>query len=98
MDLLETPAMIVRPKMPSQNFSADMNFSASCASSGEKKYSEMQLSRPPQKELQQAVASALPARPCSVIWYPSIAVAADAGVPGVWMRMAEIDPPKMAPQ
>ena len=29
MDLLETPAMMVRPKMPSQNFSADMNFSAS---------------------------------------------------------------------
>ena len=61
MDLLETPAMIVRPKIPSQNFSADMNFSASWASSGAKKYREMQLSRPPQKELQQAVASALPA-------------------------------------
>ena len=25
-------------------------------------------------------------------------VAADAGVPGVWMRMAEMEPPKMAPQ
>lgn len=59
MDLLETPAMIVRPKIPSQNFSADMNFNASWASSGAKKYREMQLSRPPQKELQQAVASAL---------------------------------------
>ena len=56
MDLLETPA-----KIPSQNFSADMNFNASWASSGAKKYREMQLSRPPQKELQQAVASALPA-------------------------------------
>ena len=29
MLLLETPAMMVRPEMPSQNFSADMNFSAS---------------------------------------------------------------------
>ena len=68
MDLLDTPAMMVRPKMPSQNFSADMNFSASCASSGAKKYREMQLSNPPQKELQQAVASALPAWPRRVIW------------------------------
>ena len=67
MLLLETPAMMVRPKMPTQNFSADMNFSASCASAGAKKYREMQLSRPPQKELQQAVASALPACPFSVI-------------------------------
>ena len=29
IDLLDTPAIIVRPKIPSQNFSADMNFSAS---------------------------------------------------------------------
>ena len=63
MDLLDTPAMMVRPKMPSQNFSADMNFSASWASRGAKKYREMQLKRPPQKELQQAVARALPALP-----------------------------------
>jgi len=27
-----------------------------------------------------------------------MAVAAEAGVPGVWIRMAEMDPPKMAPQ
>ena len=50
MDLDETPAMMVRPKMESQKYSADMNFSVSFASSGEKKYSEIQLSRPPQKD------------------------------------------------
>ena len=36
---------------------------ASCASSGEKKYSEMQLKRPPQKEAKQAVNKALAALP-----------------------------------
>ena len=45
-----------------------------------------------------AVPSALPAFPCLVSSYPSSAVAAEAGVPGVWIRMAEIEPPKMAPQ
>ena len=41
---------------------------ASCASSGAKKYREMQESRPPQKEEKQATASALPAFPCKVSW------------------------------
>ena len=50
MDLELTPAMIVRPKIDSQKYSADMNLSVSCESSGAKKYSEIQLSRPPQKE------------------------------------------------
>ena len=45
-----TPAMMVRPKIDSQKYSADWNFSVSSASSGAKKYREMQLSRPPQKE------------------------------------------------
>ena len=36
--------------MLSQKYSADMNFSVSFASSGAKKYSEIQLRRPPQKE------------------------------------------------
>ena len=50
MDLPETPAMIVRPKIDSQKYSAERNFSVSWASSGAKKYREMQLKRPPQKE------------------------------------------------
>ena len=37
MDLDETPAMMVRPKIESQKYSADMNLSVSFASSGEKK-------------------------------------------------------------
>ena len=49
-DLDETPAMMVSPKIESQKYSADMNFSVSLASSGEKKYRETQLSKPPQKE------------------------------------------------
>ena len=37
MDLELTPAMIVRPKIDSQNYSADWNFKVSWASSGAKK-------------------------------------------------------------
>lgn len=98
MDLLETPAMIVRPKVPSQNFSADMNFNASWASSGAKKYREMQLSRPPQKELQQAVASCLARLTLQRHLVPLYRRCRRRRVPGVWMRMAEMEPPKMAPQ
>ena len=29
---------------------------------------------------------------------PADVVAAEAGVPGVWMRIAEMEPPKIAPQ
>ena len=50
IDLPETPAMMVRPKIDSQKYSAERNFSVSWASSGAKKYREMQLKRPPQKE------------------------------------------------
>lgn len=63
MDLDDTPAMMVRPKSESQKYSGLLNFMASCASSGEKKYSEMQLKRPPQKEAKQAVNKALAALP-----------------------------------
>ena len=41
--------------------------------------------------------SALPALPCSASGYPSSTVADEAGVPGVLIRMAGIDPPKMPP-
>ena len=65
-DLDATPEMMVRPKIDSQKYSGEPNFMASCASSGEKKYSEIQESRPPQKEEKQATARALPALPCKV--------------------------------
>ena len=45
MDLDDTPAMMVRPKSESQKYSGLLNFMASWASSGEKKYSEMQEGR-----------------------------------------------------
>ena len=45
-----------------------------------------------------AMAMARPASPRFAIGYPSMTVAAAAGVPGVLIRMAEMAPPYMAPQ
>ena len=45
-----------------------------------------------------AIDNARPASPRRAIGYPSRIVAAAAGVPGVRIRIAEIDPPYIAPQ
>ncbi len=97
MDLLETPAMIVRPKIPSQNFFRRHEFQREL---GKQRGEEIQGNAAEKTVPERAPAGRGErlARLTSVIWYPSIAVAADAGVPGVWMRMAEMEPPKMAPQ
>ncbi len=82
-DLEETPAIIVKPKIESQKYSGLLNCIASSARNGEKKYREIQLNKPPQNEAKHATAKALAAWPFLVNSYPSIAVAAEAGVPGV---------------
>ena len=68
IDLELTPAMMVKPKRESQKYSGLLNFMASWASGGEKKYREMQLKRPPQKEARQATVSARAASPLRVSW------------------------------
>src|SRR5574344_1945867 len=61
IEFVLTPAMIVRPNMESQKYSGLPNAMASFARVGEKKYREIQLRRPPQKEAITAVPSAFPA-------------------------------------
>lgn len=53
---------------------------------------------PPQKDAMHASCNASPPRPFLVIGKPSIVVAAEAGVPGVLSRQAEILPPYVEPQ
>ena len=44
-----------------------------------------------------AMASASPARPCLVMAKPSWAVITEDTSPGMFMRMAVVEPPYMAP-
>ena len=44
-----------------------------------------------------AVASAGPPRPLRAIWLPSSAVTTDAASPGVFSRIAVVEPPYMPP-
>ena len=98
IDFVLAPAIIVNPNIDSQKYSAGPNFNARVARVGANKYNEIELSIPPIKEAITAVPKAFPAFPCTVSSYPSIAVAAAAGVPGVRISIADIDPPKIAPQ
>ena len=66
IELVLTPAMIVRPKIESQKYSGLPNAIASFASVGLKKYREMQLKRPPAKLAITAVPRAFPALPFKV--------------------------------
>jgi len=67
MESVLIPAMMVSPNRLSQKYSGLPNSMASLASMGAKKYREMQLRRPPQKEAMQAVARAFPAFPFRVM-------------------------------
>lgn len=70
-----------------------LNFSAQLASTGERNISTIMLSVPPLKEENVAALNASPAFPCFVSSYPSMAVAAAAGVPGILSKIAVIEPP-----
>ncbi len=52
---------------------------------------------PAMKEPMAEMASASPARPCLVIWWPSTAVSTEEASPGTFSRMLVTDPPYMAP-
>lgn len=96
IDLVLAPAIIVNPNIDNQKYSAGPNFNASVANVGANKYKDIELRIPPIKEAMTAVPKAFPAFPFNVSSYPSIAVAAAAGVPGVRISIADIDPPKIA--
>lgn len=98
IDLPEIAMMTDSPNTASMNISPGPNDIAMPAIVGERNVITSAPMMPPQKEENIAMESARPACPFWHIGYPSSSVAAAAGVPGAWMRMAEIDPPYMPPQ
>ena len=85
--------MMLRPNTPSRAFSCGPKRSEKFASGGARNSSANALSRPPQVEATtDSVRASLPS-PFCVIACPSHDVATLAGVPGVLMSTAEIEPP-----
>ena len=91
--LLHSETMIVRPNRQRENMSGAPNFSAYFAMVGAKNSRQAALTTPPAKEATNAISRALPALPWRARGLPSHAVAAEAGVPGVFSRMAVMLPP-----
>jgi hypothetical protein len=96
--LLEALAMMVRPKIDSEKYSAALNFKATLASWGAIRMRQKPLKRPPKTEAITPILRAFPAFPWRARGYPSNTVADAEGWPGALSKMAEIEPPYMAPQ
>ena len=87
------------PNIAKAKYSALENCNASFANCGERIIKQSELKIPPDKLANVDSPSARPG--CfrvTAMGYPSKVVAADAGVPGVFSKIAEIEPPYMAPQ
>ena len=87
--------MIEREKSISTEYSAGPNFSAYLAIGCAIRIRIILENRHPKAELNRAVFIAFPAFPFLASAWPSATVAAAAGVPGVPIRTAEIDPPNV---
>ena len=85
--------MMVSPKKQSVQYSGAPNLRASLASCGEMRISMMALMVPPTQEEVVEIPTARPPSPRAANCRPSIMVAAEAGVPGVPIRMAVMEPP-----
>jgi hypothetical protein len=78
-------------------YSAGPNFNANAANTGAMSNNIIVENTPPVKLATTETFRATPAFPILVSGYPSKAVVAAAGVPGVESKIAEIDPPYIAP-
>ena len=85
------------PKIERRKNSQDVNLSASFVRTGVRVITKMTLRNVPRKLEVVARKIASPPRPCFAIGCPSRAVAADAGVPGLFKRIADWQPPDIAP-
>ena len=87
---------MVKPKIAIRKYSGELNISDTFTSCGARKSRATALITPPVTELILDTPTAFRPFPCLVSSYPSMAVAAEAGVPGVWIRIAEKLPPYTA--
>ena len=97
---IESPSTAVtatKARTVSAKYSAGPKPSATSTISGAARVSAIVASVPATNEPIAAVASAAPARPSRAIRFPSTAVMIDALSPGVFNRMAVVDPPYIPP-
>ena len=87
----------VREKTVIEKYSQGPNLIAMLARAGEIPTRASRLRMVPQKENTMPTPRAFPAWPFSASGRPSRQVAIEAGVPGIFSRMAEISPPEMPP-
>ncbi|MCY1543773.1 hypothetical protein D9M68_796040 [compost metagenome] len=90
-------AIRVREKMAMEKYSWGPKRKAALASQGAMENNAAMLSRVPMKENTMPMPRALMPSPLSIIGPPSKVVAMEAGVPGIFSRIAEIKPPEVAP-
>jgi hypothetical protein len=93
VDLGETAAIMVRPKAASQKYSGGPKLREARARGGERKIRKATPTTPPNTEERVAVTIARYASPFRAMGKPSKVVAIADGVPGVFISMAEKEPP-----
>ena len=87
----------IRPHTISEKYSGGPNFSATAASGGAAKQISSVATLPAKNEPMAAMPSAGPARPCLAIAWPSSVVTTDEASPGIFTRIAVVEPPYCAP-
>src|SRR5690625_4582149 len=94
---LTRSAAAIRPSSVREKYSGDWNCRANMASAGAKVDTMMMATQPPKNDERVVNTRAGPARPCLAIGWPSIAVTAEAAVPGRLRRMETVEPPYIDP-
>lgn len=97
-DFPETLAIMVRPNIIRAKYSSGPNLRANRANCGAINIKQKVEIIPPVVDAIVAIPIAFPASPFWANGYPSSTVAAADGVPGIEIRIADIDPPYIAPQ
>ncbi len=85
------------PKTDRRKNSHEANFRAHVVSTGVSVNTKMTLMKVPKKLAVVASMMARPPSPLRAMGKPSSAVAAEAGVPGIFSRMADWQPPEIDP-
>jgi hypothetical protein len=97
---IEDPASMItsrRANSISEEYSGGPKPTATSAITGARNVSPTTPMVPATNEAMAAMPKAGPARPCLAISYPSRQVTTDADSPGMFSKMAVVDPPYFAP-
>ncbi len=87
----------IRPHTISEKYSAGPNCRAMAASGGAANAISRVDTQPAKNEPMAAMPRAGPARPCRAIWWPSMVVTTEDASPGMFTRIAVVEPPYWAP-